>query len=257
MISTRSSFLYGYLISDQVNQYLNFYDGASQKTATIPIGSYSATSFMNMVQSKMRAVSTLLYTVSFNRATRIVTISADGPFTLLPETGYNASASCFSLLGFTTDRASATSHVGNTTSGYIYRPQFYLQSYIGSEDYQMAVSESINQSASGDIEVVRFGTNKFVEFQIQYATDIAMATNAPIENNASGVNELRAFMQDITQKRLIEFLPDRNSPSGYQVLLLETTESSGTGTGYKLKEQYDKGLAGMFSSGTLKFRVRG
>jgi hypothetical protein len=83
-----------------------------------------------------------------------------------------------------------------------------------------------------------------------------MPSNAPIENNSNALTELRAFMQDITQKRLIEIMPDRDTPTSYQVVLLETTDVSSVGTGYKLKEQFDKGLVGFFSTGLLKFRVR-
>jgi hypothetical protein len=193
------------------------------------------------------------FSVVIDRATLKVTISAANNFSLQVTAGAHSTSSCFSLIGFTTDRTGSNSYVADTTIGEIYAPQMMLQSFVSSEDYQESVDEAINECASGLIEVVRFGVIKKTQFSIEYATDIAQ-NNGVIDSNANAVSELREFMRWITQKRYVEFIPDKAS-TPFETLLLEKTENSASGTGYMLKEMYDKALPYYFSSGLLTFRI--
>jgi len=251
-ITTRSSFIYGHTITDD-NAYINFMeDGITELTAIIDVGSYTISQFVDKVAIALNEVGDSTYTVTLDRDTRKITITADANFDLLVTTGTQAGISAFSLIGFTTDRSSALTYEGDTASGSIYYPQYNLQEYVSFEDIEEAVQSKVNESSSGEIEVVSYGTRNFSEFNIKYATDIT--GQGAIDNNATGVSDLRAFMQYITKKRPIEFLPDKSDTNIFYSTLLESTSTSKDGTGFTLKELYSQKLANYFETGKLVFR---
>ena len=254
-ISTKSLFYYGVSVASNVNQYVNFSEGAgAELSGMFPVGNYSMYNSVLKLQSVLNDKGSLDYTVTLNRSTRKVTISTTSNFTIKAATGSQAASSLWSWFGFTTDRTGSNSYTSNGVIGSQYEPQFYLQNYISSDDYKVSVSEKINQSASGNLEVVRFGNVNKTQFSIEYATNIVQNTGSVITNDASGVANLRSFMTSITNKIPIEFMPNKSSPDTYETLLLESTEASSNGTGFKLNEMYSNGLPFYFSSGTLTFR---
>lgn len=257
MIETRSSFFYLDPV-DSTNIYLDFKEGAgSELTADIPVGKYTHSELPAAISSALNGIGALTYTVTFDRDARKFTISASGAFTLLISTGSHVGANIFTLLGFTgSDTSSSASHIANLKAGTEYRPQFYLQDWVDATDNQKSISPAVNKTASGDIEVVKFGIEKFYEFTIMIATDIDQKNTGFIETDLSGVSNLRAFMQFCAQKNNLEFMPDRDTKSDFFKIMLESTETVSNGTGYKLKELYDKGLSGYFESGKLVFRLR-
>ena len=50
-------------------------------------------------------------------------------------------------------------------------------------------------------------------------------------------------------------MPDKDSPTTYYRVVLEKTSSDSDGTGYKLQEQFTRGLVGYFETGLLTFRI--
>jgi hypothetical protein len=256
MISTFSKFYYGFDVSSNNNQ-LDFKEGAgSELTAEIAVGSYTATNFVTALKIALDAAGALTYTASFNRSTRAITISTTSTFSLLSLTGTHTGASAYSLMGFATssDKTGASTYTGSLPASDNYAPQFKLQEYVSSDDYQQAVDATVNKTASGQVEVVKFGIEKFIEANIMFATDISQDGNVLI-SNASGVADLRRFLQFLVTKSSCEFMADSASPSTFQTVMLETTPESDKGVSYKLKEMYDRGLPGYFQSGKLKFRV--
>ncbi len=256
-LNTYSSIYYlGSPITDD-NKYLDFKEGVTNYLATLNSGGYSHTELMTEVKRAMDAAGGQTYTVSMNRATRIVTISASSVFSLLVSSGTSAASSVFGMLGFTgSDRTGSNTYSGNVACGYSYLPQFKLQSHIASDDWQEAIDAKIHESTNGNIEVVSFGTRKFVQFEIMFATNITQASGGPIVNNSNGVADLRQFMQYIIKKYPVELNPDKDTTAVYETLVLESTDSDNRGIGYKLKEMYDRSLPFYFSTGILKFRVR-
>lgn len=249
MLNTNSSFYFGHNI-DTTNNLLPFDDGTS-KNATLKVGDYTLTTFVSEVSRALNAASSITFTVSVNRATRIITIAGDSNFELHTTSG--ASANCFSLLGFSgADKTGAASYTGSAASGSEYRPQFKLQKYVAFGDEQMSSYSNVAKSANGTVQVTSFGTDEFSSFIIPFATNETQS-GGPIENQANGLDNLRTFMQYITKKRLFEFMPSRDSSGTYFKCILETTEASGDGTGYKLKEYFGSHM-GYFSSGVLKIR---
>jgi hypothetical protein len=256
MIETRSSFFYLDPV-DSTNFYLDFDEGGGELTAEVSVGSHTHSEIGAAVEAALNGAGALTYSVSFDRDTRKITISASGPFTLLIGTGTHVGADIFPLLGFTgSDVGPTTSATANLQAGTEYRPQFYLQDWVDATDNQRSISPSVSRTASGQVEVVKFGTEKFFEFSIMLVTDIDQGQSNFVESDPTAVNSLRSFMQFCVEKNNLEFMPDRDVKANFFKVLLESTEESRDGTGYKMKELYDKGLPNYFESGKLVFRLR-
>lgn len=255
MISSNSIFYYGYQITEN-NFYLDFKEGSGPElSAEIELGFYTPTTFCQAIKAALDTAGALTYTVTFNRSNRKITISSTSAFSLLNTTGTHVNSSAYSLAGFGTGSyAAASTYTGAQVSGDSYEPQFKLQDYVSKSDYQEAVDATVNESASGRIEVVKFGTREFYEFNIMFATDIAQ-TSGVITNDSAGVSNLRRFMQYLVKKAPFEFMPDKSSFNTYDTLILENTEENSKGVGYRLKEMYDRNLPGYYQTGRLKFRV--
>ena len=253
-IQTKSMFYYVDPV-DLTNLNLDLDDNAVEVTAEVDVGSYAPTELMTAVQEAMNLVGIQEYTVSFDRTTRLVTISAAGNFDLLFGSGSNASTSIASLLGFpAVDQTGTNSYTGTTAIGTAYRPQFPLQDYVDFEDFQNNVGASVNESGSGKVEVVTFGLIEFAQFNIRYITNRSRPKDNILENNSSAVEEARDFLRFIITKSNLEFMKDRDTPSTFFTVLLESTRLSRDGVGYRLRELTNQNLDGYFDTGRLLFR---
>lgn len=253
-IKSYSGFTYGHEINNS-NDYINFSENGVDEIATqIEIGSYTLNDFLGKVLEAFNAEGGQEYTGSIDRSTRIITISAASNFDLLVTTGSQVSISAFNLMGFTTDRIGLTSnsYSGDIASGFFYEPQFLLQNFVDFQDNVKTAQASVNESASGVIEVVSFGRNEFMECNITLATDIV--PQGAIKENPTGVSDLRNFMLYAISKNPIEFVPDIDSANTFQPCLLEKTSSDSKGTGFKLNELYSRKLIGYFETKSLTFR---
>lgn len=253
-LDTFSIFYYGHSITDE-NYLLDVDEGSGDFQVELPVGSYTLTEFVDILESALNDAGTLTYTVSLTRASREITISATASFDLLVSTGPSVGTSAWSLIGFSgSDRTGASTYTGNLPSGSAYEPQFILQDHVPPENYKKSVMATVNESASGDLEIVRFGSVRGVQFNIKYATDIPMDGKI-IKNNPSGVSDLNSFMDYITDGNKIEMMPDISDRSTFDTLIIESTQQSRDGIEYRLKELYDKGLPRFFETGVLSFRV--
>lgn len=253
-LQTYSTFYYGWKITD-ANRYLDFNDGTN-KTATLSIGTYSAIELVNEIKKQMDAVSSLNFTVAFDRVTRKFTIATTVNFILKVTSGVNALISVFPLIGFTgADRTGSTGYVGNLTSGVKYTPQFRLQSYRPTSKNRRAIDGVINKSASGKIEVIKFGDERFMDCEIVFITNIIQEFGSIIRTNDNAVQEYIDFIQWCTDKGTVEFMENEIDVSVFEVLLLESTEQDPDGLDYQLIELYDRDLPEYFRSGNLKFKL--
>tara|TARA_Y100001973_G_scaffold94519_1_gene146635 strand:+ start:329 stop:1087 length:759 start_codon:yes stop_codon:yes gene_type:complete len=249
MLSTMSKWYYGHYI-DTTNNKIPFNDGTDQ-VATLNVGDYTLTEFVTEISRALNAASSLTFTVSVDRSTRLITIAAGSTFELQTTSGTAVNA--FSLMGFSgADKTGADTYTGGAASGSEFKPQLKLQKYIDFGDEQIASYSNVAKSASGVVEVVSFGTDDFMTCEIAYQTN-NNTTGSAIENQANGLDNLRTFLQYAVLKRKMEFIPDRDTPGTFTKTILESTNASGSGTGYRLNE-YLGSLPGFFSSGTLKFR---
>ncbi len=254
-LRTFSSFFYGHEITRE-NNFINFSEGGPELTAELSVGAYTLTDFVTELQSALNQEGALTYTVTVSRTTRKITIAATGTFSLLTNSGSQAALAPWELMGFSevSDKTGSSSYLGDTGSGYAYNNQFILQDHVDPDHWSQAVDSSVNKSAAGNVETVSFGTENFLQFNIKYITNYTQSGNI-IKDNGSGVADILQFLNYITKKAPIEFMEDIDSPNSFINILLESTEENQKGTGFKLREMYDKGLPGYFETGRLKFRV--
>lgn len=252
-IQTKSKFYYMDSVSS-TNQYVDFDEGSGELTATLTSGSYTLTDFATELARAMTAAGGQTYTATLNRTTRKITLSASSNFSLLLSSGSHTASSGLVLAGFSgsSDRASTNSYEGASACGSEYKPQYFLQKYVPSTDLQKEVMPSINQSASGKVEVLSFGTVKFIEMEIPFCTSLSQS-GAAIENNATGEADVRSFLQAIVKKIDFEFIPDRDTVATFEKVILESTPEDSKGVGYRLREMLP--LAGYFTTGKLILRV--
>ena len=253
MLNTRSSFIYGYTIGS-ASFSIDLNEGAGELQANIGIGSYTFQELANELSRALNLVGGQEYTITINRTTRTFTIAAPGNFTLLVTTGTRAGSSAYGVLGFTSNKTGSNSYTSDVSTGTEFRPQFLLQDYVDFEDNQSAQAASVSVTAGNLVQVVSFGTEKIAELNIKYQTNQLGSSNF-IEADASGVENLRAFMVFATQKNRMEFFKDRDDKSTPIKVVLESTPTNSNGVGFKLREVSSIGIgSGWFETGLLKLR---
>ena len=256
-LGTFSKFYFDYEITSQNNK-IGFSESAGfvELTAELDNGIYTPTDLAAELKTQMDAVGTRTYTVTFNRSTRTFTITANtGTIRLLITTATTVDVSVYPLIGFTgADLTGALTYTGNNPTGSVYYPQYWLQDYTSPTDWLEKVDASINQAASGEVEVVYFGEVNFTEFNNLFITNLVM-DNRIIKNNPTGVLDANDFMEFAIKRGGIEFMPNKDDVNTFYKLILESTEASSKGIGYRLKEETSKNLPGIYQSGKLKWRV--
>lgn len=253
-LSTYSKFYYGWKVTKD-NRYIDFNDGAL-RLATLKLGSYTAQGLANEIVKQMNLVSSLDFTVSFNRATRKFTISSTSTFSLLFLTGTSSALSIANIFGFNSaDKTGASTYISDFASGYEYTTQFLLQNYKDISTNRKAIDGVINKSASGVVEAVKFGDERFMEGEFLFVTNLIQENGSIIRSNPTGLDEFIQFIEYATEKGSIEFIKDENNLLDFNVYVLESTETDTKGLNYDLIEMYDRGLAQYFRSGKLIFRL--
>jgi hypothetical protein len=252
----RSIFYYGLKI-DSLNRVIDFKEGIIVRKAIIPIGSYTGIKLANEIKKSMDAVGDNVYTVTFNRVNRKLTISSTVVFQLLTFSGINIGTSAFATMGFNTlaDKTGSIAYDSDVAIGYAYTTQFPLQSHKPTKNNRKAIDGQINKSSSGVIEVVKFGNERFLSFENAYITNNTFPPGSIILNNPTGVEEFIQFMEWATEKYLLEIMIDSEKPNEFQTFILESTETDPKGLDFELVELYDRGYPDCFRSGVLKFRL--
>lgn len=253
MIDTYSAFNYGHTVTTD-NNLLNFDEGSGEALATLNSGSYTLGDYVDEVARAMNEAGSLTYEATIDRATGKIIISGSGTFSLLLASGSNVESAPFALMGFTTsfDLTGQSSYTGDSRSGSVFLPQFFLQKYVDFEDSQESLNVSVNRSASGMVEVVKFGDVNFMSCDISYITNIT--GQSVIKDNTTGVEDARDFMKYCITKAPIEFVKDIDMPDNYVKCFLVSSSSSKDGTGFVLKELYARGLAGYYDLPKLRFQ---
>jgi hypothetical protein len=160
------------------------------------------------------------------------------------------------LIGFSgADRTGSNIYTGNLQSTMkVYRPQFKLQDFISPEHFKKAIDPTTKKTADGKIEVVRFGTERFIQMNMRMITNKPMDGKV-IRNNPTGVEDTIEFMDFATTKAEFEFMPDAADPDTFLTVILDKTPEAPDGTGYKLDELYERNLPDFFETGRLMMRV--
>lgn len=248
-VFTKSQWYYGHTVAIN-NRLIDFSRSSVVYQGEVAVGAYTLT---NYAQALVRAMNIAdpgnTYIATLNRATREITISGTNNFEILGATGAGLGASTLALAGFTTDRTGANSYTGSA-SGSVFIPQLKLQDYTPFDLDQDAADSVINQSASGRIESVSFGRNRFMTCNIRYQNN----NKARFTGLSNGLDDLKAFLLYATTKSDLEFMPDIDTPNNFVSCVLESTTRSSKGTGFRIIES--DGIPGFYDSGRLVFRER-
>lgn len=253
-----SKFYYGFKITaEPYNGYIDLDEGDGEISVQVSVGSYTLDELAVAINQALATQATLDYSVTVNRSTRRLTISADADFDILVDSGSHSGNGIYSLIGLptTADLTGADEYASTGAAGSVYYPQWLLQSFVSPEDWREANQGVVNVSASASVvETVNFGLAQFTQFDIDYITNKRM-DGVVIKNNPTGLEDAREFLRFITEKNYFEFIPNENDPDTYYKVLCESTGDYTDGTGYKLKERYDENLPGVFKTGIIKLRV--
>lgn len=233
------------------SRFISFDEGLGEIVAELNPSSYSIEELMLEAQRAVNLVATQAYTFDFDRINRTVTISASSNFDLLVTTGSNFGLDAFGLLGFTSDQTGSNSYTG-AVIGSEYIPQFPLQDFESFDDNEESVQASINESASGIVEVVSFGRRRFMNLNIRYIKNGQPCSDSIYGNDPNAITNIRNFLSFCIGKGRLEFMIDQENENVFDKVLLESTPESKDGVSYRLKEM--NGLQGFFETGKLKFR---
>ena len=247
---------FGYEI-DETNNIINFDEGSGELVATISTGSYSFDSLSDAIKLAMNAASTLpqVYFVTPLRSSRKFQIQSTANFDLLVTSGTQSGLGPWNLIGFTNgDRTGANTYTSESASGSQYKPQFLLQDFLHPDQDVRFIDSSINESASGDIQTVSFGTRRFMSFSLKFITN-SETDGFVIRQNPSGYEDAISLLKSLIRKGPIEIMLDEDNRNDYLTLILENTDSDSSGTGYILRPMTSNNLPDFYESGVLKFRV--
>lgn len=223
--------------------------------ASVEIGRYTVTELGLAIQDALNTFGDNSYEVEFDRQTRKYTITSDDNFKILAGTSPTQAVGIYELIGFNlADTAFTTVLESNNEVGSVFAPVFYLQDFKDSSNNRGSISGVKNVSASGQVEVVKFGNQRFIEFDVRFQTN-GLITGYPFKTDNLGVDNLRDFMEFVTEIYPIEFMVNDQDLNNFKKLLLESTASSNEGLGFDLRERYDLNLPNFFDSGNLKFRL--
>jgi hypothetical protein len=251
-IKTKSTFYFVDGITSD-NNYLNFIEPTKDNielASQLQIGTYSMTQLATEIQRGMNDVGENEYVVNFDRDTRILSITGDATFDLLVTTGSNSGASIFGLIGFTTDKIGLLTYDGDTSFGSEYTTSYPFQNYKDFINNVQGIRPSINESASGVIEVVTFGQRSFMECNIKWVTN----RDSFIGKGGTNLELTREFLDFAITKQNMEFMKDSSDRSTFDIVLLEKTRKSRDGTSYELNELIKQGLDEYYETGILTFR---
>lgn len=256
-----SKFVYGYTL-DATNNLLPIKVGATEYQVYIPIGKYSGTTLAAAIKTACEyMIPTQTFTCTYNLSTRKFYISCNVSFNILFATGVIIANSCASVIGFNaTDKTVFLNpplfdFQSDNASGNVYSPQFPLQSYNKLGTIKKLTDPVVNKTSDGEIEMVYYGEENYIEFEIKYITELQYPSGSLIRNNQSALSELKSFLNYSILKNIITFYPDENSTDVINIRLDKTSEDSTNGTAYRIEEEYSANMPNYYKTNKLTWRV--
>ena len=251
-IFKRAAFNYGHDITIS-NRFLNFFDGSSEKTATLPTRSFTLGQMADIIAAAMNDVGEQEYTVTLDRNGRYFTISADSNFSLLIDSGTNKGQSAFALLGFTgiADLTGTNSYISNESSGSQYITQTPIANFLSFERTKKKLESVVRKTPTNIREAISYGTEKLMRLDMPLITDIESGGNY-LRQTSNGVGEADDLMTYLIDQKAVEFLEDVNLVNEFTPCVLNKTSTSPNGTGFQMKKVRNLG-EGYFQITGLEF----
>lgn len=256
-----SKFVYGFTL-DATNNVLPIKLLLTEYTVYIPIGRYTGESLAVAIKAACEAeVPTETFTVTYDKVTRKFYILCSNGFEILFGSGVVTLNNCASVIGFNNTDHTVTlnpplfDYESDFAAGYEYKPQFPLQSYNKLGTIKKLTDPVVNKTADGEIEMVYYGEENYIEFEIKYITDIHYPDGSLIRNNQNALSEVKSFLNYCILKNIVTFYPDENSDEVINIRLDKTSEDSTNGTAYRIEEEYNANMPNYYKTNKLTWRV--
>lgn len=255
-----SRFLYGFTV-DASNQGFPVKVNTTEAKVLIPIGKYTASLLAQAIEDALAdAFPTQSFTVSFDYETRKFYFLCSTSFELLFSTGVDTTNNCASLIGM-----NETDHTVNLNpplfdfesdfeAGFIYDPQFPLQSSTYDGMVKKLTDAIVNRSVDGQVELIYYGEENTIEHEIKYITEIDHPSGSYIMTNNSALSDTKTFLNWCIRKNYVEFFKDKTKLE-INTLILEKTSFDQNGTGYKITPLYNENLPDYYTTGLITWRV--
>lgn len=252
-ITTRSAFFYGTTVT-QFNRSIDFDEGAGEIQATLDIGDYSYTEYIQAIALAMTLAGGQPYVATPDRATGKWTISAASNFSLLVSTGSRVATSVWGMAGFTgSDKTGANSYLSQESAGSIYETQHPVDNYLAPDENIHKEQATLNQTASGVTQIISFDDSSRIRMNIRLITNNLNLKNTPFYSNASGIQDAKDFMTYLLTKSRVEFMPDTDTKTTFHTCLLESTKQDRSG----LIFEFENMSPDILQTGLLTFRKVG
>lgn len=250
-LRTKSLFYYGHEV-DKTQHFISIDEGSGELVVNLTPSGYSFTELAQELTRALNEAGALTYSVSADRSTRKFTITASGNFDLLAGTGAYFGSILYTTLGFNAvDKTGAASYTSDNATGSEWRPQFQLLNYVPSDLREGSIQATQDESGSGAIEVVNFGTVNYMECEAKYITNRCDKPSI-LDLDTNAVNNAMAFLKYARKKNRVEFMPDRDDLNNFEKFILQRTAESNNGLEVKLYEM--SGIQDYFETRSLTFR---
>ena len=230
---------------------LDFDEGGGEIQATLEAGNYSLTEYAAELQRAMRAAGSQDYVVTINRATRVMTISAPNPFSLLVDTGSRSATGVWGTIG-----AGAADLTGSNTytmaggTGKQYDLQYYAREYTATEHSIELEDAAVSSTPLGLAQVASFGDGSRIPMNITLITNKTGLKNVGFVENPTGVVDFMDFIKYAMTKGRLEFMADKTVPATFVKCYLEATAQDRDGRKFQLQNM----APDFYESGRLIFR---
>ena len=116
-------------VINSTNNTIDLVEGALSATITIPIGSYTTDAFETALKAEIISAGfTNTYAVNGDESTHKLTISADGAFSILFESGSSTSTTCADIMGFEKiDYTGESTYTGTYVYNFSGANQLYMK----------------------------------------------------------------------------------------------------------------------------------
>lgn len=250
-LRTKSLFYYGHEV-DKTQHFISIDEGSGELVVNLTPSGYSFTELAQELTRALNEAGALTYSVSANRSDRKFVITASGNFDILAGTGAYFGSILYTTLGFNAvDKTGASTYTSDNSTGSEWRPQFQLFNYVPSNLREGSIQATQDESGSGAIEVVNFGTVNYMECEAKYITNRCDKPSI-LDLDTDAVNNAMNFLKYARKKNRLEFMPDRDDLNTFEKFLLQRTAESNNGLEVKLYEM--QGIQDYFETRGLTFR---
>lgn len=250
-ITTRSKFYFDTGVRLD-NRFIDFNEGGPTLFAQMNVGDYTLTEYSQEFARALNESGGQDYTVTLDRDTRKLTVSAPSDFSLLCATGPRLGQSAWTTAGFTgADRTGSNSYEGDLGAGKEYQTQYPIEAFTQKSHSIVLENGSYSATPVGTAQVANFADGFRIPMNIRVITNKTNLKNVNFYENVNGIDDFMYFINRCMRRDRIEFMPNVNDSNAFNRILLESTSEDRQGLEFELKNM---DTANFYESGRLIFR---